>query len=131
MSDALPLPARPHVEYYKKLAKELQDACQSSDQAAFHAWIERVAREEGDARRVEDHWRKYRETHTDCALTTAQFFVAREHGFTSWPKFAAHVQALSDEASGVATFEAAVDAIVSGDIDTLRTLLSNHPELAR
>src|SRR3954454_15938177 len=129
MSDALPLPARPNVEYYKKLAKELQDSCQSSDDAAFRAWASRVARNEREVRRVEEHWRKFRDTHSDCALTTAQFFVAREHGFESWPKFAAHVQALSDAASGVAAFEAAVDAIVSGDINTLRGLLAARPEL--
>ncbi len=31
MSDALPLPPRPNLEQYKKLAKELRQACQSSD----------------------------------------------------------------------------------------------------
>ena len=35
---ALPLPARPNVEQYKKLAKELVKACKSEPQA-IHAWV--------------------------------------------------------------------------------------------
>src|SRR3954469_10752530 len=101
MSDALPLPPRPNIEYYKKLAKDLQGACQSSDTAAFRTWAERLVGDEREARNLEQRWRKFRQTHTDCALTAAQFFVALEHGFKSWPKFAAHLQALADEASGV------------------------------
>jgi len=36
--DALPLPARPHLEQYKKQAKELVKACKSADPGAIHAW---------------------------------------------------------------------------------------------
>jgi ankyrin repeat protein len=57
--------------------------------------------------------------------------VAREHGFASWPKFVKHLQGLTDKNSPIAIFEKAVDAIVSGDVHTLRKLLRAHPELAR
>jgi hypothetical protein len=60
-----------------------------------------------------------------------QLFVAREHGFASWPKFAAHIDQLTRPGSPVANFEAAVDAIVSGDITALASLLRAHPGLAR
>jgi hypothetical protein len=38
MSDALPLPPRPNLEQYKKLAKDFQLACKSSDPGAIRKW---------------------------------------------------------------------------------------------
>ena len=66
-----------------------------------------------------------------CRVADAQFFVARCHGFASWPKFAKHVETLARANSPVSNFEAAVDAIVSGDTGTLAKLLHDHPELVR
>jgi len=51
-----------------------------------------------------------------CTLTQAQFALAREHGFASWPNFAKHLEALARATSPVSQFEAAVDAIVGGDM---------------
>jgi hypothetical protein len=62
-------------------------------------------------------------------LADAQFFIAREHGFESWPKFSKHVQALQLQNSADARFEAAADAIVSGDTETLEQLLRDDPGL--
>ena len=36
--DALPLPSRPNVEQYKKLAKDLVKSCKSDDPAAIGSW---------------------------------------------------------------------------------------------
>jgi hypothetical protein len=52
--------------------------------------------------------------------------IAREHGFADWAAVAAHRDQVVDT-----RFEAAVDAIVSGDPDALRTLLEADPELVR
>ena len=45
--EALPLPARPNLEQYKKLAKDLVKACRSGDPAAIRdwavRWIEKLA----------------------------------------------------------------------------------------
>ncbi|MDP9172020.1 MAG: ankyrin repeat domain-containing protein, partial [Acidobacteriota bacterium] len=54
-------------------------------------------------------------------LADAQFFIARAHGFESWPKFASHFQSVG--------FEAAADAAISGDVETLRRLLNEDPRL--
>ena len=51
------------------------------------------------------------------SLTTAQFVIARAHGFASWPKFAGHLKSLQDRASTVAAFEAAAVAVVNGDAE--------------
>ena len=62
-------------------------------------------------------------------LTDAQFFIARAHGFESWPKFTRQVLALQRRDSRDARFEAAADAIVTGDMQTLRQLLAQDPSL--
>ncbi len=66
-----------------------------------------------------------------ATLATAQFVIARAHGFESWPKLAKHIEAQSQATSPVSNFEQAADAIVTGDLATLEKLLRNHPELIR
>jgi hypothetical protein len=123
--DVIPLPARPNLEQYKKQAKDLVKACRTGAADAFREWaacwpvdseeIERFARETLTSR--------------DCALTAAQFVIARMHGFQSWPKFSAHLDGLARAASAVSHFESAAEAIVAGDAATLERLLREHPEL--
>src|ERR1700732_3557342 len=105
MSDALPLPPRPNVEQYKKLAKDLQRASRSSDpDSAVRDWAARWA----PASDWSFDWPKFRGTNegaASCKLADAQLFIARAHGFASWPKFVKHVQALTRENSPVSKFE--------------------------
>jgi ankyrin repeat protein len=151
MSDALPLPPRPDVEQYKKLAKDFQEVIRSSEPAAVRdwatRWLETLARLnhreaspqlKGEIRResgrIVQRYEKLRESNDNLArrtLTGAQFFIAREHGFASWPKFVRHLHALKSEDSRVAAFESAADAIAGGDIVRLRRLLREHPGLAK
>jgi hypothetical protein len=145
--EALPLTPRPNLEQYRKLAKDLVKACKSSDALAIRAWairwVDRLSALQhrpktlqtaddvnASARRVEEFSRKQFSGST-CSLTTAQFVIARAHGFASWPKFASHLEALEDRSSTVAAFETATVAVVSGDADRLRRLLHAHPRLAR
>jgi ankyrin repeat protein len=67
----------------------------------------------------------------NCGLASAQFVIARAHGFESWPKFVKHIDALRRKSSSVARFEAAADAIVSGKTAILKKLLREDPELIR
>ena len=82
---------------------------------------------------IESRWRELRKKKGAAPplLADAQFFLAREHGFLSWPKFAEQVRALENAQSPVANFEAAVDAIVAGDERALGALLGNDPVLAK
>ena len=138
--DALPLPSSPRLEQYRKLAKELVKACDSGA-PAIAAWadrwmasllpgsdlksIDRAANvEEFAARTLTREERR-------CVLADAQFVLARSHGFTSWPTFAAHLDALAHGGTETARFEAAAEAIVRGDEATLQELLQKHPELIR
>jgi hypothetical protein len=64
MSDALPLPPRPNLAQYKKLAKDFQHACRSGDPGAIREWAARwaetLARLQGQASKPETrrevHW---------------------------------------------------------------------------
>src|SRR5580704_15262713 len=149
--DALPLPPLPSLERYKKLAKALVKACKSAKPDAIRdwseEWIETLVKLSGlkiaGALPVSiQRWideveefakRKLRGGAADrrCALADAQFVIARAHGFESWPKFAKQLEALARKNSSVSRFEAAADAIVSGDIATLKRLLREEPELIR
>ncbi len=137
--DALPLPARPSLEQYRKLAKDLVKACTSGEPRAIGAWADRwIASLLADSNRqhrdraanqVEEFaTRAMTQGRRTCVLADAQFVIARSHGFESWPKFSAHLDAL---AHAGALFEVAAQAIVDGDEDTLRRLLRDQPDLIR
>jgi ankyrin repeat protein len=148
--DALPLPPRPSLERYRKLSKELVKACKSDDDDAIAVWAEqwvntlakltkqnnkRLARIVRQTNDVEAFARRKLQGSEPgsrkCALTNAQFVIARSHGFESWPKFAKHLEELARQSSPVSRFEAAADAIVSGDLRTLKRLLQEDPKLVR
>jgi hypothetical protein len=64
-------------------------------------------------------------------LTSAQFVIARTHGFESWPKLAKHIEATTRANSSVNIFEQAADAIITGDKTTLTRSLKKYPNLVR
>lgn len=150
-ADVLPFPPRPNLEQYKKRAKELVKACKSGERDTIRTWaaewIESLASalntSDGDRRarfdqrinQIEDFaWRRLsasdRRTGT-CTLADAQFVIARVHGFKSWPQFVKHINALTRPTSPFSQFESAVEAIIIGDMATLRGLLRANPALIR
>jgi ankyrin repeat protein len=150
--DALPLPARPNLQRYRKLAKDLVKACKSDDTDSLRAWAvawvtalarladnappaQPPARMEQLINEVEEFvGRKLRDSRgatRRCALADAQFVIARSHGFASWPKFAKHLEGLARTSSPVTQFESAANAIVAGDVPRLGQLLRQNPELIR
>jgi ankyrin repeat protein len=142
--DALPLPRRPNVERYKKLAKELVQACKSDAIGDWtEKWVTALAKQSGiEFRRplpvVVSRWtdqvagfvqRQLKENDGRCRLADAQFILARSHGFVSWARFSKHLNELAKKNSAIARFEAAADAIIKGDIKTLKRLLRDDPKL--
>jgi ankyrin repeat protein len=146
--DALPLAFRSNTERYKRLAKDLVNACKSDDPNAIGDWAEKwvkmLAKSSGikPKRRLHAAIRRWsnqvqefakRQLASDktqrCRLADAQLVIARAHGFTSWPKFSKHLGGLKQKSSPVARFESAADAIINGDITTLKRLLSQDPKL--
>jgi hypothetical protein len=146
---ALPLPPHPSVEHYKKIAKNLVKACRSGEPEAIrdwaHQWVETLVRLSGLS--ITPHlpvsvseWideierfarRKLMADAGDatCGLASAQFVIARAHGFKSWPKFSRHIEELARTSSAVSIFETAADAVVTGNVAKLKRLLRDHPEL--
>jgi ankyrin repeat protein len=147
--DTLPLPRRPNLEQYKKLAKGLIKACKTENRnvlrdwasewvgalvrlstleitpglpVGIQTWIDEVSQFAG---------RKLLSEKRKCALADAQFVIARSHGFVSWPALVKHIEQLERSKSSVAQFEVAADAVVSGDIQALKRLLKENPELVR
>lgn len=115
--DLRPFPARPHLEQYKKQAKELLRLLRANDEQAWQRLSEHHPRAQ------------QRGPGSEAALADAQVVIAREHGFESWPKFARQVDELSRASGSEHRFEAAVDAVVAGDLVQLRTLLQSDPGL--
>ena len=148
------LPARPSLEHYRKQAKSLLKACVSIDPRLIDEWVahwvETSAGEEAEVQarlrgialteqlrevvhreeinRVKRKIAESKLVKPDPRLADAQFFLGRLHGFDSWSKFVGQVRA-SERNSQDARFEAAADAIVSGDIQTLEQLLRKDPQL--
>jgi ankyrin repeat protein len=137
MSEAVPLPPRPNLEQYKKLARDFQSACESSDPGAVRAWAGKLAGMQDleitqvhrEAQRIERRWHKIK--NVPWTLIDSQLFLAQEHGFATWPKFSEHIEALSRDNSQVSNFEAAADAIIRGDTAALKNLLDDDPALVR
>ena len=147
--DALPLPRRPDVERYKNLAKDLVKACKSDDEDAIvdwaDKWVTMLAKQCGvEFRRplpvIMSRWtdqvarfvqRKISEQDGRCRLSDAQFIIARSHGFDTWARFLKHLNGLKENGSAIARFETAADAIIKGDIKSLKRLLRDDPRLVR
>lgn len=71
------LPERPDLDQLRRQAKELRDTARSGDPVA----VDRLARHHPSAHRAE------------LSLAAAQLVIARELGFSSWPKLKAAVDA--------------------------------------
>src|SRR5262245_17485172 len=125
--DALPLPSRPNLAQYRKLAKDLVKACKSGDADAIRQWTlewltalakrlddsdrlghqNEIERSANDVERFARTSLSGRRDRPACALADAQFVIARAHGFASWPVFSAHLTSLAQSSSPVSAFEAA------------------------
>jgi ankyrin repeat protein len=125
--DVLPLPPRSNLEQYETQAKELVSACLSGAPDALREW---AARWPEHAPQLEAFARDTL-TSRHCALTGAQFVIARMHGFESWPKFSAHLDGLARAGSPISNFEAAAEAVVAGDVAGLERLMRQQPSLVR
>jgi ankyrin repeat protein len=68
---------------------------------------------------------------TPFDLEDARLAVARWYEFLDWPALVTHVGQVTVVGSPIHHFEAAVDAIVAGNMATLKTLLNNNPNLIR
>ena len=125
------LPDFPNLEQYRKRAKELlRDA--------------RAGKPDAEAR-VRKHHPRLRNFASDqsriLTLADAQWVLAREHGYPSWPEFAKHIETLRilhsvedlDDPHGTFLEVACVDRHgwhSSGSLEHAEMLLSRYPHVA-
>ena len=147
--DALPLPLRPNLERYKKLAKDLVKACTTAKSDAVREWTSNWIHDLARLSQLQitpglpveiERWidqvtdfaiHRMLSNERNCSLTDAQFVIARSHGFASWPKFSEHLEQLAQQNSSNSQFEAAAEAIISGDLPLLKRLVYQNPALVR
>jgi len=104
------LPNRPNLDQLRRQAKELKDAARAGDPDA----VSRL--------------RSYVPPGAQVTLSVAQRAIAREYGFTIWPKLKAEVEARTmDLAERVDAF---LRASVGGPEGRAARLLERHPEIA-
>jgi ankyrin repeat protein len=105
------LPERPDLDQLRRRAKELRNAARAGDAAA----LERFARQHPSA------------TGGAVRLAGAQLVIARELGFSSWPRLTMAVEA---DAASRRTVSAFVDASVEGRVRQAGEILRADPGIA-
>jgi ankyrin repeat protein len=133
--DAKELPARPSLEQYKKQAKDLLKTCKARDPEALH----RVKKHHSRLSNLPDS----AISSAKIALADAQFTIAREHGFESWPKFVKRIEELAAQVFLAGVTDPLAEFIEaagvardggwhgSGTLDRANAILAAYPEVAR
>src|SRR5258708_15315440 len=102
------LPAKPNLEHLKEQAKDLLRKIQQGEPGA----IERVRSLISFS------------APASLKLADAQHVIARDYGFSSWPKLKEHVDSLALDPAGKLSA-----AVCASDADRTARLLESHPEL--
>src|SRR3989442_5920849 len=144
LADAQLVIAREHgVDSWPKLKQEIESASVRVPPAVWKmaedaivagdlSTLERILRDYGDMirkQRPQSWWNNTLAPSYDAG--DAREIIARTHHFKTFEDFVALTQAIKDKSSPIARFEAAVDAIVSGDLTTLRPSLREDSNLVR
>ena len=145
LADAQLVIAREHgIESWPKFVTAIEAA--SGRLASTTVWrLAEQAVVAGDAATLERLMRSYESVfrnerpqswwkntlHPEYQRGDARAVITWTHHFDSWSEFEAFQRDVRDPQSPVALFETAAEAIVTGDIETLRRLLKAHPELIR
>jgi hypothetical protein len=130
--DFKPLPFRSTLEQYQKQAEELLEAHKSGDSQAVRIIHEKHPR----FLDAKIPWlpKNLPDSEIQSAvldLADAQLTIARSYDFQNWPALAEFVEAVTRDGSPVFQFESAVEAVITGELATLKSLLRGNPELVR
>jgi ankyrin repeat protein len=126
------LPVSAPLDAYLLQARERLDAWRAADPQT----IEIVRHTHPRFLRTDIEWLPIAMSHAEARRVPfdeadAQLSVARSYEYPDWTHLAEHVCAMADPSSAIGTFERAVDAVIEGDLATLRASLAAHSDLAR
>jgi hypothetical protein len=129
--DFKPLPFDSTLEQYQKQAGGLLEAHRAGDGQAI-----RIIHESIPVSWIRIPWlpKNLPDSEIRSAafeLGDAQLTIARSYDFQSWPALAEYVEVVTRDSSLVCQFESAVEAVITGDLTTLESLLRGNPELIR
>src|SRR5256885_1022926 len=110
------------LEEYERQAHTLFEALKSGDEAA--QWRFKWMHPKFRGKSVEEV------KVATLELADARAVIAHEYSFASWADLAAFTEVIKGD-SPVSRFEAAVEAVTSGNGMSLRSMLREHPELAK
>ncbi len=127
-----PLPFDAPLERYEQQADSLLAEFRVGDPEAVSCFKRRLPR----FLRPDIPWLPKDISDAEVAATPldaddARMALARRHDFRDWAALVDHVSAVGQKDSPVHRFEAAVEAVVDGDLPTLESLLRADPELVR
>lgn len=74
---------------------------------------------------------KYHPSVAKVTLADAQFVIAREHGFESWPKITKEIATRTGGDAIAAVWKSAAAAVAAGDAPRLERLLHEHEQRFR
>ena len=121
-----------NLEPYRKQAEELLTAHQAGDSQAIRIFHENHPRFlDAKILWLPKNIPDSEIQNTALDLADAQLAIARWYNFQNWPALAQFVDAVTRKGSPVFPFEAAVEAVIAGDLATLESLLRENPELVR
>jgi ankyrin repeat protein len=128
--DFAPVPFDSEVPPYEEQAQALLAALRTGDAGAFELFRCKLPRFLDDkipwlSRNVSDQEIRA----ANLGIDDARLALARGYDFLDWAALTAHADAASRAGSEVHDFEAAVEAVIAGDLATLRSLLTRNPEL--
>jgi hypothetical protein len=127
-----PLPFRATVEQYQKQADELLAAHRSGDSQAIRVIHQNHPRFLDS--KIPWLPKSLPDSEIQSAaleLADAQLTIARWYSFQSWPALVEHVEAVTRDGSPVFQFESAVEAVITGELATLESLVGENPALVR
>lgn len=127
-----PLPFRAPLDQYQSQAEELLAACRAGDPGAVGLF--KKCHPRFLDRKIP--WLSTNPSDEEVRAAglggdDARLCLARGYDFRDWPALAEHVAAVTDDGSPVRRFEAAVEAVVAGDVELLSRVLRDDPSLVR
>lgn len=126
-----PLPFSATLDEYRDKADQLFEAYRAGDSGAICLFHENHPRFlDPDIRWLPRNVSDDEIRNAGMDMSDAQLVTARAHDFESWPHLERYVNEVTAHGP-VWRFECAIEAVISGDVETLQHLLRENPDLVR